>query len=85
MSAPRFVSTPVDPRRLSTLDHQRARQTYGERRRIYGAIEPMPRDCAPASWGQIGRAAAIAVAIVAALWIVVPGAAWLTVEIGRRL
>ena len=37
-----FTCTRQDPRRLNMLDHERLRQTHGERRRIHGPIRPMP-------------------------------------------
>lgn len=70
-----FTSTRVDPRRLSMQDHQRARQTPGERRRIHGPIQPMHSEGKGGCTTLLG-AAAIA---LAAIWILIPGAAWLAI------
>ena len=37
-----FITMRRDPRALTTPQHRIARQSVGERRRIHGAIRPMP-------------------------------------------
>lgn len=73
MTRPRHYAGAAAPRRMPE----------SERRRIHGPLQPMPRDSAPLSWSMIGKLAAIAVAIVAFTWIVLPGLAWLTLELAR--
>jgi len=69
----RFVSSGIDPRRLSMLDSQRLSITHGERRRIHGEIRPMAEE--PPGWRAIGLAALAALAIVAFTWLAIPALA----------
>jgi hypothetical protein len=40
----RFITSAIDPRKLSMLPHQIARQHPGRREHIYGPIQPMEPD-----------------------------------------
>lgn len=74
-----FITTRQDPRRLTTPPHQIARQSYGERQRIHGAIQPMPREDDTPSWATIARAAVATALLLAFLWLAIPALAEWTV------
>lgn len=63
--------------------HQRAPQRPSDRRWMHGPLQPMPADDPAADWPAIGKLAALAVAIIAFTWIVIPGLAALTLDLIR--
>lgn len=71
-----FRTTSSDPRRLTMLPHQQARQTPGERRRIHGPIQPMPCEDDALAAVIVANVAIIA-AVLAVVLIVIPGALWI--------
>jgi hypothetical protein len=56
----RFVTSPVDPRKLSMLPHQIARQHPGRRQHLHGPIQPMEQPRDPSAKLFVALASAVA-------------------------